>query len=209
MTRSTADSLVILLHGVGSSGANMMGLADSWRACLPGAAFAAPDGPVAYDQGGGRQWFSIAGVTGRNRSERIVSARPGFDRVVSAEIEENGFADRLDRVALVGFSQGSMMLLDAVVTGRFPVAAAVAFAGRLATPGPFDPRPRTPLLLVHGDADNVVPAVEMEGARSALESAGFAVEAHLFPNVGHAIVPEAATLAGHFIKKSLAVESVR
>jgi phospholipase/carboxylesterase len=209
LTRSTADSLVILLHGVGSSGANMMALAEMWRACLPMAVFAAPDAPLAFDQGAGRQWFSISGVTAQNRSERIVSARPGFDRVVRAEIERNGFADRLDRVALVGFSQGSVMLLDAVATGRFPVAAAVAFAGRLATPGPFVPGSRPKLLLVHGDSDNVVPSIEMERARSALGSAGFAVEAHLLPNVGHAIVAEAASLAGDFIQSSFAGEPVR
>ena len=202
-----AHSLIILLHGVGSNGQNMMTLAHAWRETLPDSAFVAPDAPFACDHGAGRQWFSIAGVTQQNRAERIAAARPDFDRAVRREIEKHGFADRLDRVALVGFSQGSMMLLDAVATGRFPVAAGVAFAGRLGTP-PHDPARGTRLLLLHGAADTVVPVVELEQARTVLEASGVAVESRVFPNVGHTIIPEAAMLAGEFLRASLATEAV-
>lgn len=207
-SRTNPDTLIILLHGVGSNGQNMMALADAWRETLPGAAFTAPDAPFALDQGAGRQWFSVAGVTEQNRPERIAAARPDFDRVVRSEIEKHGFADRPDRVALVGFSQGSMMLLDAVATGRLPVAAGVALAGRLATRPPYDPSPGTKLLLIHGAADAVVPVAELEQARTTLGASGFAVESQLFPNVGHTTDPEAATLAGEFLRASLAVEPV-
>ncbi|HEX8444782.1 MAG TPA: prolyl oligopeptidase family serine peptidase [Allosphingosinicella sp.] len=203
-----ADSLIILLHGVGSNGQNMMALAHAWRETLPDSAFVAPDAPFAFDQGAGRQWFSISGVTEQNRAERIAAARPAFDRVVRGEIEKHGFADRVDRVALVGFSQGSMMLLDVVATGRLPVAVGVAFAGRLGTPPPHDPARGTRLLLLHGAADTVVPVEELEQARTVLEASGVAVESRVFPDVGHTIIPEAAMLAGEFLRASLAAEPV-
>lgn len=208
-SRDTAESLIILLHGVGSNGSNMMALADSWRETLPGTIFAAPDAPMSFDQGAGRQWFSISDVTEENRAQRIVAARPAFDRVIRTEIEQHDFSDRLERVALVGFSQGSMMLLDAVASGRWPVAAAVAFAGRLAAPPPFALTGKTRFLLAHGTADSVVPVTEMERAYAALASSGFAVESLLIPNVGHTIVPEAAKAAAGFIHSSFDGEAVR
>jgi phospholipase/carboxylesterase len=201
-----ADALIILLHGVGSNGLNMMALAEAWRASLPGTVFAAPDGPFAFEHGPGRQWFSIAGVTDQNRPQRIAAARSAFDQVIRAQLEQHGFEDRLDRVAFVGFSQGSMMLLDAVVSGRWPVAAGVAFSGRLASPPPFEPSHGTKLLLLHGSADGVVPAAEMGQARTALHAYGLDVETRLFPGLGHTISAEGATMAHAFIAASLAAE---
>jgi phospholipase/carboxylesterase len=201
-----ADALIILLHGVGSNGLNMMALAEAWRPSLPGTAFAAPDGPFAFEHGPGRQWFSIAGVTDQNRPQRIAAARSAFDQVIRMQLERHGFEDRLDRVALVGFSQGSMMLLDAVVSGRWSVAAGVAFSGRLASPPPFEPSHGTKLLLLHGSADGVVPAAEMGQARTALHAYGLDVETSLFPGLGHTISAEGATMAQAFIAASLAAE---
>jgi phospholipase/carboxylesterase len=201
-----ADALVILLHGVGSNGDNMMALADAWRPPLPGAVFAAPDAPFAFEHGPGRQWFSIAGVTDWNRPQRIAAARPGFDQVISTQLERHGFEDRLDRVVFVGFSQGAMMLLDAVVSGRWPVAAGVTFSGRLASPPPFEPSHGTKLLLLHGSADGVVPAMDMAQARAALHAYGLDVESKLFPGLGHTISAEGTAIAGAFMKALLAVE---
>lgn len=205
-SHARADALVILLHGVGSTGQNMMALADAWHSSLPGTVFAAPDGPFAFEHGPGRQWFSIAGVTEHNRPQRIATARPAFDQVIRTQIAQYGFEDRLDRVVLVGFSQGSMMLLDAVVSGRWPVAAGVAFSGRLASPPPFEPAHGTRLLLLHGAADGVVPAVGMSQARAALHAYGLDVESRLFPGLGHTISSEGAAMAQAFIAASLTAE---
>lgn len=199
-----ADGLIILLHGVGSNGKNMMALADAWRSALPNAVFTAPDAPFDFDQGAGRQWFSIAGVTEQDRPQRIASARPAFDEVIRTDVERHGFGDRLDRVVLVGFSQGSMMLIDAVITGRWSVAAGIAFAGRLASAPPFPPAGRTKLLLLHGASDGVVPPLELERATSVLKSHGFAVQSRLFPNIGHTIAPQGAKEALEFARLSLA-----
>ena len=199
-----ADALVILLHGVGSDGRDMMGLAEAWRSTLPGVVFAAPDGPFAFGHGPGRQWFSIAGVTDQNRPERIAAARPEFDRVLHSHLKQHGFEERLDRVILVGFSQGSMMLLDAVVTGRWRVAAGVAFSGRLASPPPLEPSLQTRLLLLHGEADGVVPARETVEATATLRSYGLNVESRVFPGLGHTISAVGAEQARTFIAGAIA-----
>ncbi len=199
------DSLVVFLHGVGASGADLAPLAAPLSAFLPSTTFAAPDAPARFDGGGlGRQWFSIAGVSADNRQQRIEQAREGFDRVVSAALAERGFADRLDRVALFGFSQGAMMALDAVASGRGPVAAVVAAAGRLA--GAADPHPAaaaTPALLLHGEADAMVPAEESRRAATRLKAAGFAVEARFFARLGHSISGAGVEAAGAFLARAL------
>jgi phospholipase/carboxylesterase len=200
------DSLVVFLHGVGATGADLAALAEPLSAFLPSTIFVAPDGPARFDGGGlGRQWFSIAGVTPANRQQRVEQAREAFDRIVSAAIAERGFAGRLDRVALFGFSQGSIMALDAIASGRWPVAAVVAASGRL--PGVADPLPAaaaTPVLLLHGEADAMVSAEESRRAATRLKAAGFTVETRFLARLGHSISGEGVEAAGAFLARALA-----
>jgi phospholipase/carboxylesterase len=192
--------LLVFLHGVGSSGADLAPLAESWRSALPTAAFATPDAPTPFDRGGaGRQWFSIAGVTEADRAERIAAARAGFDRTVAAAVAAQGLEGRLDRVALIGFSQGAIMALDALAGGRWPVGAIVAFAGRLAA-APAGAATATPALLVHGAADPVIPAAETLLAAEALRAAGVAAQSLVLPGVGHMIAPAGAAAALRFLE---------
>ena len=199
MTTPVPDSLVILLHGVGAFGYDLAPLGEAWRTALPRTAFAAPDAPSAFDQGQGRQWFSIKAVTPANRPERVAAARPAFDAVLTSIIADHGFGGRLDRVALVGFSQGAIMALDALASGRWPAPGIVGLSGRLATPAPLNPARATPLLLVHGGADPVIPPAETIQAATTLRAAGVAVESHVLPGVGHVVAPEAAGLAARFL----------
>lgn len=195
--------LVIFLHGVGSSGADLLPLSNLWRDALPGTVFAAPDAPFPFPYGMGHQWFSIAGVTEENRPERIVAARPEFDRVINDIVAAHGFADRLDRVVFVGFSQGTIMALDALVSGRWPVGAIVGFSGRLASPPPYAPHASTALLLVHGEADTVIDAGETAKAATALEDTGLVVEQHMLPGLGHTISAEGAQIAAEFLARQV------
>ena len=203
---SDADaSLVVFLHGVGAAGAALAPLAGPLQAFLPSAAFASPDAPDPFDGGRrSRQWFSVAGVSAANRQQRVERAREGFDRVVRAAIAERGFAGRLDRVAFFGFSQGAIMALDAIASGRWPVAAVVAASGRL--PGQADPHSAaaaTPALLLHGEADGTVPAEESRRAAKLLKAAGFTVETRFFARLGHSISGEGVEAAGAFLARVL------
>lgn len=194
------SALVIFLHGVGSRGADLAGLGGLWGPQLSDTAFGAPDAPFAFDQGvSGRQWFSVRGVTEADRPQRVVDARAAFDQTIRAIIEANGFADRLGRVAFVGFSQGSIMALDAVASGRWPVGAVVAFSGRLASPKPLAPASGTKVLLVHGDADPVIPAQESAQAEATLQTAGIDARQQRLRGLGHTISAEGAAIAGNFL----------
>jgi phospholipase/carboxylesterase len=204
MGSSLAKSLVVLLHGVGSRGADLLPLAQGWLQSLPGSVLAAPDGPFPFDGGGsGRQWFSISGVTETNRPQRIAEARPTFDAVLRSAIDQHGLTDHLDRVALVGFSQGSIMALDAIASGRWPVGAVVAYSGRLASPQPYSPAGSPRILAVHGAADPVIPVENSIEAVTSLRELGFEADIHVLPGVGHTITAEGAGLGGKFLTSVL------
>ncbi len=192
-------NLVILLHGVGSNGANLGTLADTWRHVLPNTRFEAPDAPYSFGRGPGRQWFSVNGVTEANRPERVLAARDAFDKTLGDLIAAHGLAEQLERIALVGFSQGSIMALDALVSGRWPVAAVVAFSGRLASPLPLRPAQGMRVLLIHGDADPVMPIGESLRAETVLQGLGVDATSRTLPGVAHAISPEGASIAGTFL----------
>lgn len=198
-----ATHLVIFLHGVGSRGEDLLPLAGSLRDALPGTVFVAPDAPFPFPYGMGHQWFSIAGVTEENRAGRIETARADFDRVIRETIETVGFAEKLDRVAFVGFSQGTIMALDAMASGRWPVGAIVGFSGRLASPLPLSPGKATPVLLVHGAADSVIPAAETAKAAAILQELGVDVQSRILPGLDHTISAEGVELAVEFLAARL------
>jgi phospholipase/carboxylesterase len=199
MSTLATKILVIMLHGVGSNGGDLAPLADSWKDALPNAVFASPDAPTRSSFGSGYQWFSVAGVTEQNRSSRIVEARSSFDAVISAIIDQNGFSQNLDHIAFIGFSQGTIMALDAVSSGRWPVGAVVGFSGRLASPLPLTPSTSTAVLLIHGAADPVIPASETTEAAAVLRQLGMEVETVIQPGMPHTISAQGALKAGEFL----------
>ena len=194
-----AKPLIILLHGVHADGANLDPLRDYLLENLPGVDVAAPDAPFATPLG--FEWFSLDDVTRENRLVRIVEARAACDAVLKRVLAAHG-ADDLRRVALLGFSQGGMMALDALVTGRWPVAAVAGFSTRLASPPPFTPA-RAPVLLVHGDADGVVLCSDALEAEAALRAENLAVETHILRGVDHCIKREGMALAAAFFAANL------
>jgi phospholipase/carboxylesterase len=206
---SATERLVILLHGVGANGANLAPLGELWKSSLPQTAFAAPDAPAPFDHGPGRQWFSINGVTPADRPRRIAEARREFDRTLAHILTRHDLSDRLQQVALVGFSQGSIMALDAVASGRWPVGGVVAFSGRLASPEPWTPALATPVLLIHGDQDEVIPCAESVRAGTALKKLGMKAAYRILPGVDHMISTEGAAIAQRFLAETFGLPQLQ
>jgi phospholipase/carboxylesterase len=195
-----ARAVVVLLHGVGSNAQDLTPLADVWRDALPGVAFVSLDGSEPFDGGfGGRQWFSLRDINETNREARVVAAAQVFERRLDAELAHWGLSH--DELALVGFSQGSIMSMYHVATQASGAAAVVAYAGRLVTP--VVAKSRTVLTLVHGEDDEVIPAAELERAAVAFSDAGFAVTAFALPGVGHTITPQGVVLGRDALVRAL------
>lgn len=200
MTAKPKVPLVILLHGVGARGVDLGPLAQILSASLPGAKFVAPNAPQVYDYGPpGHQWFSVEGITPATRPDRVCAARAGFDAAIAHILATEGYADDPDRVIFVGFSQGSIMAMDAIASGRWAPGAVVAFSGRYATPDAVAARGGTPVLLWHGLADPVIPVQESISADAALRDLGFATEFFHQDGIGHMISREAADQAGAWL----------
>ncbi|MBZ6386742.1 MULTISPECIES: alpha/beta hydrolase [Pantoea] len=198
-----AKALVIFLHGVGSNGEDLASLGHHWAPLLPDVLFAAPDAPFPFAHGAGFEWFSLDGVTPENRPARVRAARVAFDDTLEAILARHALRDAWEKVVLVGFSQGSIMALDALASGRFPLAGVVAFSGRLAFDEPLSPSEQTPALLIHGHADAVVPWRESESAAQRLKVAGVPLELQLEPRTEHTISPQGARRAAAFIAQCL------
>ncbi|MFK0335330.1 alpha/beta hydrolase [Rhizobium sp. NPDC090275] len=196
---SSHDHLVIFLHGIGASGAQLMPLASSWRAGLPNTRFTAPDAPMNHRYG--HQWFSTEGNP--LDPANVLAARRAFDELMDDVLRREGFAGTHDRIAFVGVSQGAIVALDAVASGRWKVGALVSFAGLL-PPQPISSSSKgTPVLLVHGQADTTIPAAASTLAAATLRAAGFHVRLDVEPGVGHTISSAGAAKALSFLKTSL------
>ncbi len=197
--------VVILLHGVGSNGDDLAALGKFWKPILPGTLFLSPNAPMKFDQAPeGYQWFSLTGVTNDNRPQRIVDARRDFDRTIHSLFSEHGIHPNEDKIVFVGFSQGSIMSLDALVSARYLLTGVVAFSGRLSSPEPYKPDQQVPVLLIHGKSDPVIPWSESQQAAKKLAELNVVVEESYEDETVHTISAEGAMLAAQFIKKCFA-----
>lgn len=197
--------LVILLHGVGADGDDLIELAPHWAPLLPHAEFLAPNAPFPCDMAPfGCQWFSLQDRQPERMLAGIRVTAPLLDAYIDQALAERDLTDA--RLALVGFSQGTMMALHVAPRRPRPCAAVIGYSGALlgADLLPLEIRSRPPVLLVHGDADDVVPVSVLPTAAAALESAGIAVEAVVRPDLGHGIDPEGLALGGAYLQRAFA-----
>jgi phospholipase/carboxylesterase len=197
-------ALVVLLHGYGANGDDLIDLAEGWRRWLPGAAFVAPNAPEEIPgMPGALQWFPLTLRDPGERWRGVVAARPGVDRFLDAELARY----RLDpgRLVLVGFSQGTMLALHVGLRRSAVPAAIVGYSGLLAGPEHLrEITARPPVLLIHGTEDDLIPVDALHIAREQLAAAGVAVEWHVREGLGHGIDPVGQQLAGHFMAQALA-----
>lgn len=201
-------SIVVFLHGYGANGADLLGLADPLSEHLPDTLFVAPDAPeLCAGAPMGYQWFPIPWIDGSSEEE----SERGMQ---SAIADLNAFLDALmvdedvlpEQVVLFGFSQGTMMALHVAPRREDPVAGIVAFSGRLLSPETLKDEvvSKMSILLVHGDADDVVPPQSLPEAAQALQEAGFQdVFAHIQKGTGHGIAPDGLSVALAFMRDKL------
>lgn len=188
--------IVFLIHGYGADGHDLIDLAPHWAEAAPGALFIAPHAPEPCEGGPyGRQWFGLADRRPAPLLAGIQGARPLLDAMIAREAAAAGLPE--EAVVLMGFSQGAMMALFTGLRRAPPPAAILAYSGRLIgeerLAGEIAGRPE--VLLVHGEADEVVPAAASRAAEAALRAAGVPVEALYTPGLGHGI-DEAGLAAG-------------
>ncbi|MFM9845502.1 MAG: alpha/beta hydrolase [Dongiaceae bacterium] len=197
--------LVILLHGYGSDGHDLLGLAPHWAQMLPQAEFVSPNAPFPCELAPyGRQWF---GFEGRD-AQMILGETQTAAAILNGFIDEQLAKRGLDEsaLALVGFSQGTMMSLHVAPRRQRPAAAVVGYSGRLIAPDllPQEIKSRPRVLLVHGDADPVVPFQSLREAVNVLELVGIEVTAERRPRLAHGIDEEGLELGGHFLAGAFA-----
>lgn len=180
-----AKQLVVLLHGLGADGADLIDLAPYWARALPNAAFLSPHAPTPYVEAGfGRQWFPIADRTPAVLTAGVERARHWLDKVIDTELARLGVSD----YALMGFSQGAMVALHTGLRHTPAPRAILAFSGRLMARDRLgEITNRAPVLLVHGEADQVVPVADTRAAAPLLRDAGVPVETLFCPGLGHGI----------------------
>jgi phospholipase/carboxylesterase len=196
--------LVILLHGYGSNGADLISLAPAWRAALPDAAFTAPNGPENCPGFvGAYQWWRLTGFDRSELSAGAARAGPTLDAFLDEELARHRLSE--DRLLLVGFSQGTMMALQVGLRRARPLAGIVGYSGALADDGALsrEIRSRPPVLLVHGDADPMVPVQSMYLARDALVALDIDVKTHVSKGVGHSVDPAGIEAGVRFALRTL------
>lgn len=198
------QSLVLLLHGLGADGNDLISLAPYWARLLPQTAFVSPHAPFPCDMAPyGRQWFSLQDRSPPMILAGVKAAAPILNGFIDAELAKHGLTE--DRLALVGFSQGTMMSLYVAPRRPRACAAVVGYSGALVGADSLatEAKSKPPVLLVHGDADPIVPFAAMANAAAGLRAAGISVETLARPDLPHSIDEEGLARGGAFIAENL------
>lgn len=199
------QQIVVLLHGYGSNGADLLSFAPFWARSLPDALFVAPNAPERCPGApGGYQWWGLASFDRAALAAGARRAAPALDAYLDSLLAEHRLTP--DRLLLVGFSQGTMMALHVAPRRERAVAGVIGYSGMLADPTPRaeEIRSRPPVLLVHGDADDVMPIAGLHDAASSLRRLGIEVETVVRPGLAHSVDSEGLALGERFAQHVLA-----
>ncbi|MBU7588064.1 MAG: dienelactone hydrolase family protein [Sphingopyxis terrae] len=200
------ENIVLLLHGFGSSGSDMIALAPAWQEALPDTLFLAPHAPQRCGMmGAGYQWWGLSGFAPSALAAGAASAAPAVDAFIDRKLDQYGLTEA--DLALVGFSQGTMMALQIGLRRPRAVAAVVGYSGMLAGSAGLENGglPKPPVLLIHGTADPVVPVAALHMSESQLKHLGVNVTTHL--SYAHNVDPVGLRLGRDFVAEGFARSS--
>jgi phospholipase/carboxylesterase len=202
-----ARQLVVFLHGYGADGNDLIEIGRAWQPIMPHAAFVSPHAPHPCGQApSGREWFPLTDRAQNERWRGVCSAAPVLDQFLEAELTRRNLPP--SALTLVGFSQGTMMALHVGLRRAVAPRAIVGYSGLLVTEPDAKPeaieaeiKARPPVLLIHGDSDDLIPPQALFLAANGLASLGVPVEWHLSPGIGHGIDQEGLRQGGEFIAR--------
>lgn len=195
-----AEQLVIFCHGLGADGNDLIGLAPYFARVLPEAKFVSPNAPLPCDMAPmGYQWFSLQERTEEAMLAGARQARPILDAYIDQQLAAHGLTE--DKVALIGFSQGTMMSVFTAPRRAKPVAGIIGYSGRLigAETLADEISCTPPMVMINGDQDELVPAQVQPAAVEALRASGVSVEGHIRPGLGHSIDEEGIKIGMEFL----------
>jgi phospholipase/carboxylesterase len=199
----TTRKIVLLLHGYGSSGADLISLAPHWQQVMPDALFLAPNAPERCGMTGGYQWWPLAAFSPQALAAGATSAAPAIDAFVNRKLAQYDLTEA--DLAIVGFSQGTIMALHVGLRRSTRVAAIVGYSGMLtgAAELAHDLITKPPVMLIHGSDDPIVPVAALHAAKAQLIKLGIQVSDHISAGLGHSVDPVGLRLGGEFVAKAL------
>ena len=200
-----AKRLVVFLHGYGADGNDLIDIGRAWQDLLPDTAFVSPHAPEPCGQAPvGRQWFAL--FSRAPTSAGTASTAPRLERFIDAELTRRKLPP--SALALVGFSQGTMMALHVGLRRAVPPAAIVGYSGVFVLPENAKPdavaneiKGKPPVLLIHGDQDDLIPVQALLQGSQQLAALDVPVEWHVSPGVGHGIDQEGLRHGGMFLAR--------